>query len=114
MNGETSMAKRNGVIQRLLNGETVFSTVPIQNGNLSDFAALSSSAFDMVMIENEHQGYDSLLLRTSLQFLLNRKRIMQSGGVVSPTPFVRVPPNARETSQWIIKQTLDAGAMGLV
>ena len=31
-------------------------------------------------------------------------------------PFVRIPPNSRETAgnQWIIKQTLDAGVFGLV
>jgi 4-hydroxy-2-oxoheptanedioate aldolase len=29
-------------------------------------------------------------------------------------PLVRIPPNAREGNQWIIKQSLDAGVYGLV
>jgi 4-hydroxy-2-oxoheptanedioate aldolase len=32
----------------------------------------------------------------------------------SVVPFTRIPPNARETSQWIIKQALDVGVYGLV
>jgi 4-hydroxy-2-oxoheptanedioate aldolase len=50
-----------------------------------------------------------------LQFLLNRRRIAK-GGSLQPDvmPFVRVPPNARELNQWVIKQTLDTGVYGLI
>jgi 4-hydroxy-2-oxoheptanedioate aldolase len=112
--GEEIMTRRNAVIQRLINKQTVFSTLPIPNGSFNDFAFFAQSDFDLVMIETEHQGFDSLLLRTSMQYLMNRKRILKDGALISPTPLVRVAPNSREKNEWVIKQTLDAGAMGLV
>jgi 4-hydroxy-2-oxoheptanedioate aldolase len=63
----------------------------------------------------EHEGFDFPNLRLSLQFLLNRQRIAKKGGVQPDTvPFVRVPPNAREMNQWVIKQSLDTGVYGLI
>jgi 4-hydroxy-2-oxoheptanedioate aldolase len=108
------MARHNRVIQRLIDGETVFSTLPTPNGNYETLATLSRSAFDMVMIETEHEGFDFSSLRNSLQYMQNRKRIIEQGSWVDPAPFVRIPANTREQNQWIIKQTLDAGAMGLI
>ena len=75
----------------------------------------ADSDYDMVMIEMEHEGMSFNNLRASLQFLLNRKRIADAGGLqADPTPVVRIPPNTRETNQWIIKQTLDTGVYGLI
>ena len=54
-------------------------------------------------------------LRASLQFLLNRKRVAEGGGLMAdPTPVVRIPPNTREQNQWVIKQALDTGVYGLI
>ena len=75
----------------------------------------ADSGYDMVMIEMEHEGLSFNNLRASLQFLLNRKRIADAGGLqADPTPVVRIPPNTRETNQWVIKQTLDTGVYGLI
>src|SRR5215469_18146646 len=42
---------------------------------------------------------------TSLQVLLNRKRIAEKGNLQADVvPMVRIPPNARERNQWVIKQ----------
>lgn len=108
------MAKRNQAIQRLVDQEVVFCTTPVLNGNYSDFLTLSRSDFDMVIVEMEHQGFDFPILRTSLQYMVNRKMIHQQGMVIKPAPFVRIPSNTREMNEWIIKQVLDCGAMGLV
>jgi 4-hydroxy-2-oxoheptanedioate aldolase len=108
------MARKNKVIQRLLDGETVFATPPTGNGAFRQLAQLARSRYDMVMIEMEHEGFDLPLLSSSLQHLLNRRRILESGGVIDPAPLVRIPPYAREGNEWIVKQVLDAGAMGLV
>jgi 4-hydroxy-2-oxoheptanedioate aldolase len=54
-------------------------------------------------------------LGTSLQVLLNRKRIAEKGNLQPDVvPMVRIPPNARERDQWVIKQALDTGVYGLV
>src|SRR4029077_21258893 len=65
--------------------------------------------------EMEHEGLSFTTLRTSLQVLLNRKRISEKGNLQPDVrPIVRIPPNARERDQWVIKQALDTGVYGLV
>ena len=105
----------NKAIQLLEEGKPVFGTGLIWNGNFDEMMYFADSDYDMVMIEMEHEGLSFNNLRASLQFLLNRKRISEAGGLqADPTPVVRIPPNTRETNQWMIKQTLDTGVYGLI
>ena len=103
------------VIQLLEEGKPVFGTGLIWNGNLDEMMYFADSDYDMVMIEMEHEGLSFNNLRTSLQFLLNRKRVADGGNLMAdPTPVVRIPPNTREQNQWVIKQALDTGVYGLI
>ena len=70
----------------------------------------------MIIVETEHVGFDFPTLLHSLQYLLNRKRIVEKGICLQPdvVPLVRVPSYTRERNEWVIKQTLDAGPFGLV
>jgi 4-hydroxy-2-oxoheptanedioate aldolase len=69
----------------------------------------------MIILETEHVGFDFPTLRHSLQYLLNRKRIVDKGTLQPDVvPLVRIPPYTRERNEWVIKQTLDAGPFGLV
>ena len=105
----------NKAIQLLENGQPVFGTGLIWNGNLDEMTYFADSDYDLVMIEMEHEGLSFNNLRASLQFLLNRKRIAAAGGLqADPTPVVRIPPNTREQNQWVIKQALDTGVYGLI
>ena len=107
----------NKVIDLLEQGQVVFSSGTIMNGNLDDIVCVADSDYDFVIIETEHEGFNFNNLRVSLQYLLNRKRILEAGTLQpNVAPFVRVPPNAREAgmNQWVIKQTLDTGVYGLV
>jgi 4-hydroxy-2-oxoheptanedioate aldolase len=108
-------ARLNKVIELLERGQPVFCAAVVQNGDWDGLAQLALSDFDMAIVETEHQGFDLPLLRHSLQHLLHRGRIAAKGSVQPDVvPFVRIPPYARERNQWVIKQTLDAGAYGLV
>jgi len=105
----------NKAIDLLEQGSPVFCSGLVWNGNLDDMIYIADSDYDMVIIEMEHEGLSFNNLRTSLQFLLNRQRIAEGGSLqASPVPLVRIPPNSREASQWVIKQTLDTGVYGLV
>lgn len=103
----------NNVISLLEAGEVVFGCIPIDDE--FELAAVGRSAYDMIMIETEHTGFSAHLLQRTLQDLLDRRELVERG-TLSPrvTPFVRTPANARERNEWVIKQTLDAGAYGLV
>ena len=108
------MARLNRVIDLLERGKPAVGTWA-NNGNLDDLAFATDAGYDYVFIDNEHTGLDFPTLRLSLQALLNRKRIAESGSLQAhPTPFVRITPNARELNQWIIKHTLDLGPYGIV
>ena len=105
----------NKVIDLLEQGKPVFCSGLVWNGNLDDLIYVADADYDMVIMEMEHEGFSFNNLRTSLQFILNRKRISGNGTVqADPVPLVRIPPNSRENSQWIIKQALDTGVYGLV
>ena len=105
----------NKIIDLLERGRPVFSTSTVPNGNLDDLTYIADADYDAVVIEMEHEGFSFSTLRTSLQVLLNRKRIAEKGNLQPDVvPLVRIPPNARERNQWVIKQALDMGVYGLV
>ena len=63
----------------------------------------------------EHGAYDIRALRDCLQYLLNRRQIVESGSIApAVTPMVRIPPNGAEMNQWVAKQVLDSGVFGIV
>ena len=103
----------NGVIDALAKGQhafTLFSPFDVESS-----IALSTSKYDGVIFEGEHNGFDIRSLRDSLQYLLNRAQIAKSGSLApSVTPLVRIPPNGKEKNQFFAKQALDLGAYGIV
>ena len=104
----------NKVIALLEEGKPAFGTF-VSNGNLDGLAHAIGAGYDFVFIENEHVGMDFSQLRISFQFLLSRGKIAAQGNLqADPTPFVRVAPNTEEMNQWVLKQTLDHGAYGLL
>ena len=108
------MDRLNKIIDQLEKGEPAFGAWA-NNGNLDDLSFVTDAGYDFVFIDNEHSGLDFPTLRLSLQAILSRKRILETGSLLAhPTPVVRVTPNAREQNQWVIKHTLDLGVYGLV
>lgn len=119
MNGTERL---NPVIDLLDEGRVVFGTRvaalgmnPVGTRSVEAGLGTSDSQYDMVIFDMEHQWFDLPGLSVSLQFLLDRGRIAASGSLrASPAPLVRLPANAREHNQWMIKQALDAGVYGVV
>lgn len=105
----------NRIIELLEQGKPVFASGTIWNGNLDDLIYIADADYDAVIIEMEHAGFGFETLRTSLQYLLNRKSIAEKGTLQPDVvPLVRIPPNCRERDQWVIKQPLDTGVYGLM
>jgi 4-hydroxy-2-oxoheptanedioate aldolase len=77
--------------------------------------AMSTAAYDAVIFEMEHNPYAIKDLRDSLQYLLNRRQILDRGSLApAVTPMVRIPANGADMNQWIPKQVLDIGVFGIV
>src|SRR5436190_5281379 len=105
----------NKVIELLEQGKVVLGGAVVVPGNIEQALAFSDMGYDFLIFEMEHEGFHLPNLRLSLQFLLDRKRIVTKGTLQPDVvPFVRVPPNAREQNQWVIKQALDTGVYGLI
>src|SRR5882724_5121544 len=103
----------NGAIKALSEGKPAF--VTFAQAEIGTAQALADAPYDGVVFEMEHGPYDIMALRTAMQYMLNRRQIAQSGSIApAVTPFVRIPPNGGEQSQWIAKQVLDSGVYGIV
>lgn len=75
----------------------------------------ATTKYDGIVFESEHNPYDIKALRDCLQYMLNRKQIVESASVTATvTPMMRIPPNGGEMNQWLAKQVLDIGAYGVV
>jgi 4-hydroxy-2-oxoheptanedioate aldolase len=103
----------NGVIKALEEGKTAF--VGFAPVDIETATALASSSYDGVAFEMEHAPMSAPALRDALQFMLDRRQILE-GGTLAPkvTPMVRIPPNGNEMNQWIAKQVLDIGVFGII
>ena len=103
----------NGVIRALEAGKPAFTT--FAGAEIGTAQTIGAAPYDGVVFEMEHRPYDIRALRDCLQYLMDRRQIVE-GGTLAPkvTPFVRIPPNGGEMSQWVAKQVLDQGVYGIV
>jgi 4-hydroxy-2-oxoheptanedioate aldolase len=108
-----AIGRLNGVIRAWESGKPAF--VSFASPDRSTAIAFSTSPYDGVVFEMEHNAWDPNGLQDTLQYLLNRGQIARSGSIApAVTPFVRIPPNGGELNQWVAKQALDRGAYGIV
>lgn len=103
----------NGVIKTLEQGQTAF--VAFTPVDIESAVAMAGSALDGVAFEMEHGPLDFPGLRQALQFMLDRRQIVERASLApAVTPMVRIPPNGGEKNQWIAKQVLDIGVFGII
>jgi 4-hydroxy-2-oxoheptanedioate aldolase len=103
----------NGVIKALEQGQTAF--VAFTPVDIESATALASANLDGVAFEMEHGPLDFPGLRHALQFMLDRRQIVERATLApAVTPLVRIPPNGAEMNQWIAKQVLDIGVFGII
>jgi len=103
----------NGVIAALEQDKPAF--VTFCGAEIGVAQAIGAARYDGVVFEMEHRPYDIRALRDCLQYMLDRRQILQKGTLApAVTPFVRIPPNGGEASQWVAKQVLDQGVYGIV
>jgi 4-hydroxy-2-oxoheptanedioate aldolase len=103
----------NGVIAAFEQGKPAF--VSFCAAEIGVAQAMNTASYDGVVFEMEHRPYDIRALRDCLQYMLDRRQILQRGTLApAVTPFVRIPPNGGEASQWVAKQVLDQGVYGIV
>ena len=103
----------NGVIRAWEQGRPAFAAF----SQLDRRAAIefSTSPYDAIIYEMEHNPWDINGLSDNLQYLLSRKQILDAGSLApTVTPICRIPPNGNEMDQAFAKQALDRGVYGIV
>jgi 4-hydroxy-2-oxoheptanedioate aldolase len=94
-------------------GQTAF--VAFTPVDVESAVAMASSNLDGVAFEMEHAPLDFPALRQALQYMLDRRQIVERATLApAVTPLVRIPPNGAEMNQWIAKQVLDIGVFGVI
>jgi len=107
------MTRLNGVIRALEQDQVAF--VSFTQNDIETAAAMAGSKLDGVAFEMEHAPLDFPGLRHSLQYMLDRRQIVERGTLApAVTPMVRIPPNGNEMNQWLAKQVLDIGVFGII
>ena len=103
----------NGVIGALEKGLPALTS--FSPPDVASAIAFSASNYDGVVFEMEHNPWDTRALRDCMQYMLNRRQIVDSGSIApAVTPMVRIPVNGAEKGQWHAKQALDLGIYGIV
>jgi 4-hydroxy-2-oxoheptanedioate aldolase len=109
----SSIGRLNSVIRAWESSKPAFGS--FASADRTTAIAFSTTPYDGVVFEMEHNAWDPIGLQDAMQYLLDRRLIANSGSVASPvTPLVRIPPNGDERNQWLAKQALDRGAYGII
>jgi 4-hydroxy-2-oxoheptanedioate aldolase len=110
----STIPRLNNVIRALEQGQIPITSF-VSPPTVETAIALSTAAYDGVVFEAEHNPYDIKELRDCLQYMVNRRQILDRGTLApAVTPIIRIPPNGGEKCQWLAKQVLDIGAYGVV
>src|SRR5262249_48050301 len=102
----------NPIVAKLAEGKVV---VGIGTGDLSldNAHSIARSDLDFVRLEMEHGPLDVEKIYTFLNEMVDRSSLRKNNGQITVAPIARFPPYGRESSQWVAKQGLDAGLMGV-
>ena len=107
------LPRLNGMIRAWEQGRPAFLT--FAQAERQTAIEVSQAPLDAVIFEMEHNAWDPNALQDSMQYLLNRKQILDQGTVAPVvTPIVRIPANGEEKNSFLVKQVLDIGAYGVV
>jgi 4-hydroxy-2-oxoheptanedioate aldolase len=88
----------------------IFST----NVSIRAGAAVSGIKLDFVIVDMEHSPYDPTRLESYIAGMTAKADVLKNGLQFSTVPLVRVPAAGREQLQFVIKQVLDLGPLGIV
>ena len=109
----TELPRLNGIIRAWEQGRPAYASFAQPERQVA--IEFSTAPYDSVVFEMEHNSWDPNLLQDCLQYLLNRRQILESGSLAPQvTPIVRIPANGAENNQWLAKQALDRGVYGVI
>lgn len=110
---EKTAERINPYIALMESGKPAFG-VFASNVSLRSGAGMAGSGLDFVIVDMEHSPFDPTRLESYLVGMTSKEDVLKNGLKVRTAPFVRVPAAGREQLQFILKQVLDLGPLGVV
>ncbi len=104
----------NPVIEKLAQGKHVFG-VSTTDLSIANAHALARADVDYVRVEMEHAPMDFGALHAFLIGMIDKAAILKKGNAqLNAAPFIRIAPYGRDQADWVVKQALDLGIMGII
>ena len=103
----------NPAIARFVEGKAA---IGVSTGDYSlDMAqTIARAGVDFVRLDMEHGPFSAETIRMFLLGMSDKASYLRRGNAqLSAAPFVRIPTYGRESPDWVVKQALDAGMMGI-
>jgi 4-hydroxy-2-oxoheptanedioate aldolase len=103
----------NPVIAKLAEGKTVYGLIT-SDLSLANARETARAPVDFVYVDMEHNPLDFPGLNIFLMGMTDRSAVLKKGNLQPNVAlFARFPPEA-DQSQWVVKQALDIGLMGVI
>jgi 4-hydroxy-2-oxoheptanedioate aldolase len=104
----------NPMIEKLAAGKPVFG-VSTSDLSMENARALARADIDFVRVEMEHGPMDITDLRNFLIGMIDKETTLKQGNAqVKVAPIARFAPYGRENAEWVPKQALAVGLMGVM
>jgi 4-hydroxy-2-oxoheptanedioate aldolase len=104
----------NSAIDKLKRGRSLAGAIVY---DFSMYAAkrFAESSMDYIILDMEHQALDFETLQTFFMGLVDKAAVARQGNIQQRlVPIVRIPTYGRDQNEFITKQVLDMGAMGIM
>jgi 4-hydroxy-2-oxoheptanedioate aldolase len=114
LSAQDAVKHLNPVIEKLAAGKPF---IGFQTGDLSlqNARTLARADIDYVYLEMEHGAMDFAGLQQFTVGMIDKAAILKKGNVQPNVAiFARFAPYGREQAQWVVKQALDIGLMGVI
>ena len=103
----------NPAIAKLADGKPAIG-VSTEDFSLTNAQGITRSGADFVRFEMEHSPLSLDPIRMFLLGMNDKAGYLRKGNAqLSVAPFIRIPTYGRQSSDWIVKQALDIGMMGI-
>lgn len=114
LRGQSAAVHLNPVIAKLARGETVYGLINAGDLSLANAREIARAPVDFVYADMEHNPMDFAGLNLFLLGMADKETILKKGNLQPNVALMaRFPPEA-DQSQWVVKQALDIGLMGVI
>jgi 4-hydroxy-2-oxoheptanedioate aldolase len=104
----------NPAIEKLAQGKPIIGT-NTTDLSIENARSLARSNWDYVYVDMEHSPFDIRGLTNFLVGTIDKAAILKKGNAQPKVAFfARFPPYGRDNAQWVAKQALDMGLMGVI